>query len=336
MPRIEREIVIHRPVEEVFDFMADGRNEPHYNPHMLHAEQTSAGPIGRGTRFRTEVTTRGRSMEMAYEITAYERPRRLASRLSKPLPVMDVQSTETFEPVPRGTRLRWVWEVEPRGVFRLMPALLTRMLRRRLDTVLANIKRLLDAQQTTGPCAQAVIRKPQAFTTMIGSSLGEKASRVGMLGTAALAAYLLLIRPRQLRWGAADEEVARALPGDDVVERPTFSATRAVTIAARPNQIWPWLVQMGFHRAGWYSYDWIDNLGRRSAERIIPELQHLRVGDLIPMSPGGKFGVWVKDFEPNRWLLWWDKTGTTTWLWVLDPVDETRTRLISRVRMRYL
>ena len=133
MPRIEREIVIHRPVEEVFDFMADGRNEPHYNPHMLHAEQTSAGPIGRGTRFRTEVATRGRSMEMAYEITAYERPQRLASRLSKPLPAMDVQSTETFEPAPGGTRLRWLWEVEPRGAFRLMPALLTRMSGRRLE-----------------------------------------------------------------------------------------------------------------------------------------------------------------------------------------------------------
>jgi uncharacterized protein YndB with AHSA1/START domain len=133
MPHIEREIVIHRPVEEVFDFMADGRNEPLYNPHMLRAEQTSAGPIGRGTRFRTEVTTRGHSMEMVYELTAYERPQRLASRLSKPLPVMDVQSTETFEPAPGGTRMRWVWEVEPRGAFRLMPALLARMLGRRLE-----------------------------------------------------------------------------------------------------------------------------------------------------------------------------------------------------------
>jgi hypothetical protein len=139
MPRIEREIVIRRPVEKVFDFMADGRNEPHYNPHMRHAEQTSAGPIGRGTRFRTEAMTRGRFMEMAYEITAYERPQRLASRLSKRLPIMDVQSTETFDPVPGGTRMRWLWEVEPRGVFRLMPALLARMLGRRLDTVLANI-----------------------------------------------------------------------------------------------------------------------------------------------------------------------------------------------------
>jgi uncharacterized protein YndB with AHSA1/START domain len=149
MPRIQREIVINRPVDEVFDFMADGRNEPQYNPHMLRAEQTSAGPIGLGTRFSTEVTTRGRSMEMAYEITAYERPQRLASRTIKA--VVDVQSTETFDPVPGGTRLRWLWEVEPRGVFKLLTPLLARMLGRRLDTVLANIKRLLEAHETPLP-----------------------------------------------------------------------------------------------------------------------------------------------------------------------------------------
>jgi hypothetical protein len=125
------------------------------------------------------------------------------------------------------------------------------------------------------------------------------------------------------------------MPGDDVVERPTFNATRAVTVAARPADIWPWLVQMGLHRAGWYSYDWIDNLGRSSAERIIPELQDVHVGDFLPMNPNGKVGVWVKDFDPERWLLWWDKKGDMTWLWHLDPLDAQHTRLISRVRGRY-
>jgi uncharacterized protein YndB with AHSA1/START domain len=74
MSHIEHEIVINRPVEEVFDFLADARNEPQYNPHMLHAEQRPVGPIGRGTQFWTEVTTNGRTMEMAYEITASARP----------------------------------------------------------------------------------------------------------------------------------------------------------------------------------------------------------------------------------------------------------------------
>jgi hypothetical protein len=125
------------------------------------------------------------------------------------------------------------------------------------------------------------------------------------------------------------------MPGDDVVKHPTFNPTRAVTIQARPEQIWPWLVQIGCKRAGWYSYDWLDNLGIPSAERIIPELQHVAVGDLIPMSPVGKVGQWMKDFEANQWMLWWDNTGDVTWYWGLYPLDETQTRLITRVRMRY-
>ena len=78
-----------------------------------------------------------------------------------------------------------------------------------------------------------------------------------------------------LQWGATDQELAMALPGDEMVQRPHFNFTRAVTIQARPEEIWPWLVQIGYGRAGWYSYDLLDNLGRPSAERIIPELQQL-------------------------------------------------------------
>jgi hypothetical protein len=129
---------------------------------------------------------------------------------------------------------------------------------------------------------------------------------------AALTIYLLWIHPWQLRWGATDEEVARPMPGDEIVKRPTFNATRAVTIQARPEQIWPWLVQIGHKRAGWYSYDWVDNLGRPSAERIIPDLQDLKVGGLISISPDGKRGFWVKGLEPNQWMLWLDKEGDTT------------------------
>jgi hypothetical protein len=69
------------------------------------------------------------------------------------------------------------------------------------------------------------------------------------------------VRPWQLTWGATPEEVSRALPGDDLVTRPTFNATRAITIAAPPEEIWPWLIQVGLTRAGWYSYDILDNLG---------------------------------------------------------------------------
>jgi hypothetical protein len=74
-------------------------------------------------------------------------------------------------------------------------------------------------------------------------------------------------RPWQLTWGATPDQVSRPLPGDELVTRPTFNATRAITIAATPQEIWPWLLQVGVTRAGWYSYDILDNLGRRSARQ---------------------------------------------------------------------
>ena len=131
-------------------------------------------------------------------------------------------------------------------------------------------------------------------------SMGSKMVGVAMAVGAATAAYLLFIRPWQLRWGATDEELDRPMPGDEIVERPTFNATRAVTIAARPEEIWPWIVQMGVTRAGWYSYDLLDNLGRPSAQGIFPQLQNPMIGDVIPMSPDGKQGMYVKDFEQDR------------------------------------
>ena len=152
---------------------------------------------------------------------------------------------------------------------------------------------------------------------------------------AATAAYLLIIRPWQLRWGATDEELERPMPGDEVVERPTFNATRGVTIEARPEEIWPWIVQIGMTRAGWYSYDLLDNLGRPSARGILPQFQNPKIGDVIPMSPDGMQGPYVKDFEQNRWMLWWDGKGAMSWAWALYPVNEGHTRLITRVRLHY-
>jgi len=157
---------------------------------------------------------------------------------------------------------------------------------------------------------------------------------LAVLGAIAFGVYLRFIRPWQLRWGATDEEVARAMPGDDVVKSPTFNATRRVTIHAQPEEIFPWLVQIGFKRAGWYSYDWIDNFAP-SATRILPELQHLAVGDMIPMLPDGRMAFWIKEFEANRFILWWDNKGDVTWYWGLYPQGDSQTRLITRVRMHY-
>ena len=146
--------------------------------------------------------------------------------------------------------------------------------------------------------------------------------------------YIRVIRPWQLRWGATDEEVARVLPGDNLVARPTFNATRAITIAAPPSLVWPWLLQVGVTRAGWYSYDLLDNLGRPSARTIIPDLQDLKVRDVVPMSPDGHAGPRVLAIEPGYSMIW----GTpeeVTWTWLLEPIGESTTRLLTRIRIRY-
>jgi hypothetical protein len=151
-------------------------------------------------------------------------------------------------------------------------------------------------------------------------------------GAGLLAAYARLVRPWALRWGATAEEAARPLPGDGLVAKADYVATRAITIDAPPHQVWPWLVQIGSGRAGWYTYDRIDNAGMPSATEILPQLQQLAVGDLIPMVAGKDIGLRVKELEPERRMLWWDEQGEYSWEWVLEPADG-RTRLIQRLRV---
>lgn len=161
------------------------------------------------------------------------------------------------------------------------------------------------------------------------------------LSAIATGVYLLLIRPWHLRWGATDEEVRQPMPGDDEVKHPMYRTTRAITIKARPAEIWPWLVQMGYRRGGLYSYDWLDRLfgilDRPSAESIIPEFQNLKVGDVIPLGAGPNWPV--KAIESNRSLLIalhdpQNPEFALTWSWGIYPLDETHTRLVSRVRGR--
>jgi ligand-binding SRPBCC domain-containing protein len=150
--RFQQETTIERPVEEVFDFVTDARNEPRYNPRILNVEKKTAGPISRGTRFVLVSKAMGRPLAVEYEITAYERPRRMISRTIRGLPLMSVESTETFEPANGGTRMRWVWEVKPRGTAgKLTTPVLARMLGRRLDRAFANIKRVLEADVPAAP-----------------------------------------------------------------------------------------------------------------------------------------------------------------------------------------
>ena len=147
--------------------------------------------------------------------------------------------------------------------------------------------------------------------------------------------YLALFRPWQLRWGSTDDEIKRSMPGDDIVAKPSFNATRAVTINATAEHIYPWIVQMGVSRAGWYSYDLLDNLARPSAESILAKYQKIQIGDVIPMSPDGKQGMVVKNFNKYKWMLWWDKKGDCSWVWEIYSEGETRSRLVTRVRTKY-
>jgi hypothetical protein len=144
MVRIEGEIVIDRPVEEVFDVVADERNEPRFNPRMRLVEQISDGPIRVGTRFRAETVSVGRPVEMVIEYTGYERPRRLASMTH--MSSMDIHYTLTFEPVPEGTRMRWSGDVEPRGILKVMSPVVARMGRRQEQAIWSALKHLLEGQ----------------------------------------------------------------------------------------------------------------------------------------------------------------------------------------------
>lgn len=154
-------------------------------------------------------------------------------------------------------------------------------------------------------------------------------------GAAAVGAYKKFFKPWQLQWGATAEEVAQAMPGDEIVETPTLTATRAITIKAKPSEVWPWLVQMGYGRAGFYSYDFVDNSRRQSAERIIPELQFLKVGDAIPTAPN--HGFIVEKIEPERILVMAIRSEKTmlSITAMLNELEDGSTRLLVRLRLNY-
>jgi uncharacterized protein YndB with AHSA1/START domain len=126
------------------------------------------------------------------------------------------------------------------------------------------------------------------------------------------------------------------MPGDDLNTATLGALTHAVTIHRPPSEVWPWLVQMGAGRAGWYSYDFLDNGRRSSARSVLPHLQDIQVGSLMPALPGRTDGFTVLRVEPGRDLVigWRNPDGglLMTWAFLLRPAPDGGTRLIVRVR----
>jgi hypothetical protein len=168
------------------------------------------------------------------------------------------------------------------------------------------------------------------------------APRTPLKGTAA--AYYLEVKPRQLRWGATDEERGATLDGDDLIANPDLVATRAITVHALADQVWPWIAQLGQGRGGFYSYDALENLvgcDIHSADRVVPEWQDLKVGDQVKLAP--EVGVGVTVVEPGRALVL--RGGVPmgavpppydfTWAFVLREQPDGTTRLLVRERYAY-
>jgi hypothetical protein len=136
-------------------------------------------------------------------------------------------------------------------------------------------------------------------------------------------------------WGATRDEVAAEMPGDALLPEAQYRCTRAITIAASREEVWPWLVQAGCGRAGRYSDDLLDNFTRPSAREVVPELQDQRVGQWLAMvpRPSDRTAFAVDGFARPSWLLW--RTPNRSWAWRLTPLPGGGTRLVTRMHTVY-
>jgi hypothetical protein len=165
---------------------------------------------------------------------------------------------------------------------------------------------------------------------------------------------ILAARPRLRRWGTRADETTRPLPGDDLVPGPTYAATRAITIAAPAAQVWPWLLQIGQNRGGFYTYDALENLVGlqiHSADRIHEEWQNLRAGeDYVTLDAGETMKLTIAVLEPPRAMVlrsgapdetpqapgdFFGREIAFTWCFALEPAGPTSCRLLIRSRLAW-
>ena len=198
---------------------------------------------------------------------------------------------------------------------------------------------LVVAARVNEPATARVVKRSKE--RMIDAATTQPRQLIAQLRDVArdLPAFLTapLYRRWHRQWGATPAEVDSSLPGDAILPHAQFKATRAIAIDAPPHAVWPWLVQVGCRRAGWYSNDLLDNLGHPSATTIIPNLQNVKVGQWVPMSPGPspseRTALMVHSFEVDKWLLW--TKPNSTWAWQLTPTDDGGTRLVTRIHAVY-
>jgi hypothetical protein len=156
---------------------------------------------------------------------------------------------------------------------------------------------------------------------------GRRPGQLALASAGALVGYLWVVRPWLLHWGATAEERSKTLPGDELVDRPGIQTTRAVTVEAPVEQVWPWLAQIGQDRGGFYSYEWLENLAgcnMRNADRVHSEWQQRRVGETVLLHPAS--GLKLVRFDPP--LVYAFEGG---WYFVLEQEDG-RTRVLARGR----
>ena len=172
----------------------------------------------------------------------------------------------------------------------------------------------------------------------------RRRSVMSVIAVGAAAAYLLTVRPWQLRWGATGEERAATLAGDDLIANPDLTATRAITVHVAAEQVWPWIAQLGQGQGGFYSYDALENLvgcNIHSAAQIVPQWQTITIGDQVKLHP--EVGLDVAVVEQGRALVLHGGVpmGTApppydcTWAFVLQEQPDGTTRLLVRERYAY-
>ncbi|MEB7503264.1 hypothetical protein [Arthrobacter koreensis] len=143
--------------------------------------------------------------------------------------------------------------------------------------------------------------------------------------------YIRVVRP--LRRNGAEPGNGLRMPGDAVLTGPVLQYTRSILIPAPAADIWPFMNRIGHGRAGWYIFDRVGLPDQREADRAVPQLRDLDIGDLLTTGTGHRLRI--KEVQPRDWMLWADGDGRSTWLWLLQPLRPNQTLLVVRARFQY-